>query len=251
MAFDGTNFFVVSYVGDLILRAQSQIIRPYADGSDDLGSPSFRFDEVYVKTGIKVAGVDTIDANGRLNINAMPRDAAGLIIEAQGAGFYPMYVEPDGRYTPAAHAHAAGDITSGELAIARMPRDTAGLILEAEGAGFYPMYVDPNGRYTPAAHNHSMDDITSGGVTANIDVAKVAAEEQERCSSPTANTQAQPNHVRVFDCPNNRFFNAFQVDTLGAWRKPLLEGPWSLHSQRCWRALHKLPSLDVGVFWAA
>jgi len=96
---------VISYTGDVILRSASAIIRPYADGSDDLGSDSFRFNKLFLKTGVKVAGLDTIDSNGRVNINAIPRDTAGLIIEAQGAGFYPMYVNPNGRYTPAAHSH--------------------------------------------------------------------------------------------------------------------------------------------------
>jgi hypothetical protein len=102
----------------VILRAQSAIIRPYADGSDDLGSDSFRFNKLFLKTGVKVAGLDTIDSNGRVNINAIPRDTAGLIIEAQGAGFYPMYVNPNGRYAPATHDHAnlypSGGVNTGK-----------------------------------------------------------------------------------------------------------------------------------------
>jgi hypothetical protein len=103
--FDGANVFVVTYEGDLILLAASHLIRPNSDGSDSLGNASFRFDYGYFKSGVHVAGVDTIDADGRLNINAMPRDTAGKIVEAQGAGFYPMYVNPNGRYTLAAHNH--------------------------------------------------------------------------------------------------------------------------------------------------
>jgi hypothetical protein len=103
--FDGANVFVVTYEGGLILLAASHLIRPNTDGSDSLGNASFRFDYGYFKSGVRVDGVDTIDGDRRLNINAIPRDTAGLIIEAQGAGFYPMYVNPNGRYTPAAHSH--------------------------------------------------------------------------------------------------------------------------------------------------
>jgi hypothetical protein len=118
VGFDGTNFFVVSYTGDLILRAASTIIRPYADGSDDLGCDSFRFNKLFLKTGVKVAGVDTIDNNGRVNINAIPRDTAGLILEAEGTDFYPMYVNPNGRYAPAPHDHVnlypSGGVNTGK-----------------------------------------------------------------------------------------------------------------------------------------
>lgn len=108
---DGANTFLVTYAGDLILNsALNHLIRPNTDGSDSLGNSSFRWGYVYVKSGIKVAGVDTIDSNGRLNINAMPRDTAGFIIEAQGAGFYPTYVNPNGRYTPASHESGHGNL---------------------------------------------------------------------------------------------------------------------------------------------
>jgi hypothetical protein len=60
----------------------------------------------------------------------MPRGTAGLVLEAQGAGFYCMYVDPNGRYAPAAHDH--------------------------------------NGVYSAVGHTHSMDDIINGGVTANV-----------------------------------------------------------------------------------
>jgi hypothetical protein len=63
----------------------------------------------------------TIITSGELAIARMPRDAAGLVLEAQGTGFYPMYVNPNGRYTPAGHNHAAGNITSGVLDEARCP----------------------------------------------------------------------------------------------------------------------------------
>jgi hypothetical protein len=40
--FDGANTYVATYTGDLILRAQSKVVRPFSDVSpDDLGSESF------------------------------------------------------------------------------------------------------------------------------------------------------------------------------------------------------------------
>jgi hypothetical protein len=36
----------------------------------------------------------------------MPQDAAGYVLEAQGAGFYLVYVNPNGRYAPAVYNHA-------------------------------------------------------------------------------------------------------------------------------------------------
>ena len=105
LGFDGANFFVGSYLGDLVLRAFSTVIRPYVDGSDNLGSSSFRFNSLYLKTDFWTAGVQVVGSDGRVTLAAFPRDTAGLIIEAQGAGFYPMYVNPNNRYTPAAHSH--------------------------------------------------------------------------------------------------------------------------------------------------
>ncbi len=139
--FDGANVFVVSYAGDLILRSASGITRPFADGTDDLGSASFRFNNAYLKGALYVGGSSVITAarvlqnvtadaaiitSGELSINRMPRDAAGLVIEAQGTGFYPMYVNPNGRYSPASHGHPFTAI-SGLLAMSQLPQDTAGL----------------------------------------------------------------------------------------------------------------------------
>jgi hypothetical protein len=66
--------------------------------------------------------------SGELAMARMPRDTAGLVLEAQGAGNYPMYVDPNGRYAPAGHDHAAGNITSGVLAEARIPNVFTGQI---------------------------------------------------------------------------------------------------------------------------
>ena len=71
----------------------------------DLGDRLGNGLDLYTKSELRVAGVDTIDADGRVAMKAMPRDTLGLILEAQGAGFDPMYVDPNGRYVPAAHTH--------------------------------------------------------------------------------------------------------------------------------------------------
>jgi hypothetical protein len=102
---DGANTFVVAYAGDLIAYSANHLIRPITDGSDDLGNGSFRFGSAYLKNNLYVAGWEVIANTGRINMWSMPRDTSGLVLEAQGAGNYPMYVNPNGRYVPAAHTH--------------------------------------------------------------------------------------------------------------------------------------------------
>jgi hypothetical protein len=58
----------------------------------------------------------------------MPRSTSGYVLEAQGAGVDPMYVDPNARYTPAGHNHAAGNITSGVLDEARCPNVYSGQV---------------------------------------------------------------------------------------------------------------------------
>ncbi|MEM2108289.1 MAG: hypothetical protein QXL10_03285 [Candidatus Bathyarchaeia archaeon] len=110
LGFDGANLFLVAYAGDLILRSQNAVIRPYADGSDDLGNDSFRFNKIFLRNGVKVAGVDTIGADGRVSWAGMPRGPAGYVLEAQGDGYWPMYVYPHGRYWPAPHEAGHGNL---------------------------------------------------------------------------------------------------------------------------------------------
>jgi hypothetical protein len=62
-----------------------------------------------------------IIASGKFPLARLPEGTAGYVLEAQGAGFDPMYVDPDNRYLPAGHDHAAGNITSGVLDEARIP----------------------------------------------------------------------------------------------------------------------------------
>ncbi len=185
--FDGANVFAVSYVGDFIIRSANQLTRPFADDTDDFGSLSFAWRNAYIKRLCSVGSLDvggfsvitaarvlqniTADAavitSGQLPLSRMPRGTAGLILEAEGAGFDPMYVDPNGRYSPAAHAHPFSGI-SGLLAVSQLPQDTAGLVLEAQGAGFWPMYVNPNNRYLPAAHSHANLYPSGGGGTGNV-----------------------------------------------------------------------------------
>jgi hypothetical protein len=103
---DGANTFIVSYAGDLIAYSANHLIRPITDGSDDLGNGTFRFGSAYLKNNLYVAGWEVVANTGRINMSSMPQDAAGYVLEAQGAGFWPMYVNPNGRYAPASHNHA-------------------------------------------------------------------------------------------------------------------------------------------------
>ena len=105
---DGSNGFVTIYGGDLVLYSGGGKILPDADGSQNLGDTATerRFGAVHLKYELWVAGVQTVDTTGRVTMAGLPRDTAGKIIEAQGTGFYPLYVDPNGRYAPAAHNHA-------------------------------------------------------------------------------------------------------------------------------------------------
>jgi len=91
------------------------------------------------------AGIIT---SGRFPLARLPEGASGYVLEAEGAGFDPMYVDPNGRYQPASHTHSHGsltgigtddhhpqvhthaavDIVSGVLAEARCPNVYTGLI---------------------------------------------------------------------------------------------------------------------------
>lgn len=62
-----------------------------------------------------------IITSGQFGLARMPRSTAGYVLEAQGVAADPMFVNPNGRYTPAGHNHAAGNITSGVLDEARCP----------------------------------------------------------------------------------------------------------------------------------
>jgi hypothetical protein len=68
-----------------------------------------------------------IITSGKFILARLPNGTAGYVLEAEGSSD-PMYVNPNGRYTPAAHTHAAGDIISGVLAEARCPNVYAGHI---------------------------------------------------------------------------------------------------------------------------
>ncbi len=106
---DGANTFLSSYTGQLVLYSAAHIIAPVGDGIEQLGdtASAWRYKSLHLKEELWVAGVNTVDTNGRVSMAGLPRDTAGKIIEAQGAGFYPMYVDPNGRYTPAAHSHTS------------------------------------------------------------------------------------------------------------------------------------------------
>jgi hypothetical protein len=139
--FDGVNAFLSAQAGDLVLSSASGVVRPFSDATYDLGSGSFRWSGLYVAglanigwlsvggfiviTSGRVLQNVTADAgiitSGRFTAAKLPEGASGYVLEAQGAGFDPMYVNPNGRYAPAGHGHAAGDITSGIMAEDRLP----------------------------------------------------------------------------------------------------------------------------------
>jgi hypothetical protein len=66
--------------------------------------------------------------SGQFPLARMPRGSNGYVLEAKGASMDPVYVDPDNRYQPAGHNHAAGNITSGVLAETRCPNVYTGQI---------------------------------------------------------------------------------------------------------------------------
>ncbi len=146
--FDDVNAFLSAQSGDLVLSAATGVVRPYADATYDLGNASFSWSGLYVAgvgslgwlsiggytviTNTRVLQNVTADAaiiaSGRFAADRLPEGTGGYVLEAQGAGYDPMYVNPNGRYTPAGHVHAAGDITSGTVAEARLPSVYAGQV---------------------------------------------------------------------------------------------------------------------------
>jgi len=51
-----------------------------------------------------------IIASGRFPLARLLDGTAGYVLEAEGAGFDPMYVNPNGRYSPAGHTHGEADL---------------------------------------------------------------------------------------------------------------------------------------------
>jgi hypothetical protein len=96
-------------------------------GAYDLGSAAAKWSNLYVSgvgdlgwlnvggytviTNARVLQNVTANANiitaGRLGLARLPEGSLGYVLEAEGGGFDPMYVDPNGRYTPKSHAHSA------------------------------------------------------------------------------------------------------------------------------------------------
>lgn len=130
------------------LTAVACYLVPDVSGTYELGGPSNKWNNLYLlgfaDLGSLIVGGFTVISNGRVLANVTADVAiitsgrfslarlldgtAGYVLEAEGAGFDPMYVNPNGRYTPAGHNHAAGNITSGVLDEARCPNVYSGLI---------------------------------------------------------------------------------------------------------------------------
>jgi len=131
-------------VGVGVFELKTEII-PLTDGTGYLGHSDKRIGHIYaanvdttnyilasltvggfliVTTGRVLQNVTAdvaIIASGQFPLARLPRYVSGYVLEAEGAGFDPMYVNPNGRYTPASHDHAAGNIASGVLDEARIP----------------------------------------------------------------------------------------------------------------------------------
>ncbi len=120
---------------------------PDTDGEWDIGDSTHRFASLSIYDFgsfglIKIGNTQIISAgrvlqnvtadaaiiaSGTFAIAQMPRDSAGLVLESQGAGFWPMYVNPNYRYLPASHGHVAADI-NGVFGESQVPNVYSGVI---------------------------------------------------------------------------------------------------------------------------
>jgi hypothetical protein len=136
----------------------NHVFAPWVDNSGILGHSNYRWAEANIylaKLGLlNVAGFDIITAlrvlqnvtadvaiitSGQFALGRMPRGDSGYVLESQGATFDPMYVDPNGRYYPAGHGHAAEDITSGG--------ETADVDIDKVGGGTRTLHF-VNSKYT-------------------------------------------------------------------------------------------------------
>ncbi|MDI6905258.1 MAG: hypothetical protein QMD13_07215 [Candidatus Bathyarchaeia archaeon] len=107
---------------------------PDQNAARDLGSSTLKWSNLYlsglcdVGGNLNVGGFTVITSarvlqnvtadvgiitSGRFPLARFPEGTAGYVLEAQGAGYDPMYVDPNGRYSPAAHTQHADDMPSG------------------------------------------------------------------------------------------------------------------------------------------
>ena len=84
--------------------SETKTIHPAAWG-DITGKPSAYPPEAHTHNASEIT-------SGRLSLDRLPDGASGYVLEAQGAGSSPAWVNPNGRYAPASHSHSRGDITN-------------------------------------------------------------------------------------------------------------------------------------------
>ena len=104
---------------------------PNAANAYDLGSADKKWSNLYVNgvgdlgwlnvatytiiTSSRVLQNVTADAaiitSGQFPLARLPRGTGGYVLEAQGASYDPMFVDPNGRYTPASHTHSHASLT--------------------------------------------------------------------------------------------------------------------------------------------
>jgi len=80
----------------------------YVSGVGYLGSLNVADFEVITSARVlqNVTAAASIITSGRFPLPRLPEGTSGNVLEAQGAGFDPMYVDPNYRYEPKSHAHS-------------------------------------------------------------------------------------------------------------------------------------------------
>jgi len=80
------------------------------------GSDELSLDASQITSGTlsadRIPGLDASKiVSGRFPLDRLPDGSSGYVLEAQGSGSNPAWVNPNGRYTPASHTHVKADIT--------------------------------------------------------------------------------------------------------------------------------------------
>jgi hypothetical protein len=80
----------------------------YVNGVGDLGWLNVGGFTVITSARVlqNVTAAASIITSGRFPFARLPEGTAGYVLEAEGAGFDPMYVNPNFRYSPKSHAHS-------------------------------------------------------------------------------------------------------------------------------------------------
>ena len=90
--------------------------------------------------------------SGRLSLDRLPSGTAGYVLEAQGSGSSPAWVNPNGRYAPAPHDHSGDTLKPAKIEVGDIKfangwvlteDDKYGLVLKSPTGKRYRLQLTP------------------------------------------------------------------------------------------------------------